>query len=75
MHTLAATRPVDAPRISGFGSRLLFRLVARDRNTQDLARKTDDRMAGMGPTRSGAEADVVRNGGKIGLPLRALSGW
>jgi hypothetical protein len=76
MHTLATTRPVDAPRISGFGSRLLFFwLVARDRDTHEVARKTVNRLADTGPTRSRSEASVVRNGGKIDLPLRALSGW
>lgn len=78
MHTLATARPVAAPRISGLGNRFLFWLVALDaghRNTHALAHRTDARLADMGLTRSEAEAEFARNGGKVDLPLRAFSGW
>jgi len=76
MHTLATTRTVAGPRNSALGSRFLFWLEALESGFGTaIARKSDDRLADTGLTRSDAEGEFARNGGKADLPLRALSGW
>jgi uncharacterized protein YjiS (DUF1127 family) len=79
MTTLTATRPVAASaarRHNGLGNRFATWLLALDagyRGAHTLAHMTDSRLADMGITRDGAQAEFARHTGTVDMP--APTGW